>query len=287
MIYYSENDIWRFFFMADWILRFVKGIFVGSGFILPGVSGGALAAVFGIYERMISFVAHLTRNFKENVLFFIPVGLGAVSGIFVFSSVVEFVLAQYESYVLWFFIGCILGTIPVLWQQAGKKGRSGKHYGILVVAFAASLAFLLFGEKLIPDGVAQNFGTWTLAGALIGLGMIVPGLSPSNFLLYMGMYESMAGGIRKGDLGIIIPIFVGLVGCVLLFSKLMDKVFEKAYAGLFHVILGIVFSSTLMIIPRNFNYLSTGTIVCVVLCAAGAALGYWMGSLEKKYKPAD
>ncbi|EPM6810198.1 undecaprenyl phosphate translocase family protein, partial [Enterococcus hirae] len=60
----------------DWLLRFVKGMFIGSGFILPGVSGGALAAVFGIYERLISFLAHLTRNFKENVLFFLPVGLG-------------------------------------------------------------------------------------------------------------------------------------------------------------------------------------------------------------------
>ena len=66
----------------DWMLRFVKGMFIGSGFILPGVSGGALAAVFGMYERLISFLAHITKNFKENVLFFLPVGLGGVTGIF-------------------------------------------------------------------------------------------------------------------------------------------------------------------------------------------------------------
>lgn len=54
---------------SDWFLRFIKGMFIGSGFILPGVSGGALAAVFGIYERIISFLAHITKNFKENVLF--------------------------------------------------------------------------------------------------------------------------------------------------------------------------------------------------------------------------
>lgn len=68
----------------DWLLRFVKGMFIGSGFILPGVSGGALAAVFGMYERLISFLAHLTRNFKENVLFFLPVGLGGISESFCF-----------------------------------------------------------------------------------------------------------------------------------------------------------------------------------------------------------
>lgn len=60
----------------DWWLRFIKGIFIGSGFILPGVSGGALAAVFGIYERIILFLANLTKNFKDNVRFFFPVGLG-------------------------------------------------------------------------------------------------------------------------------------------------------------------------------------------------------------------
>ncbi len=67
------------------MLRFVKGMFIGSGFILPGVSGGALAAVFGMYERLISFLAHITKNFKENVLFFLPVGLGGVTGIFLLS----------------------------------------------------------------------------------------------------------------------------------------------------------------------------------------------------------
>ena len=55
--------------MIDWILRFVKGIFIGSGFILPGVSGGALAAVFGVYERIISFLAHITRDFKARLIF--------------------------------------------------------------------------------------------------------------------------------------------------------------------------------------------------------------------------
>ncbi|MEL5939996.1 DUF368 domain-containing protein, partial [Tetragenococcus halophilus] len=76
----------------DWILRFVKGMFIGSGFILPGVSGGALAAIFGIYERIIGFLAHITRNFKENVLFFLPVGLGGLTGIFILSFAVSFLL---------------------------------------------------------------------------------------------------------------------------------------------------------------------------------------------------
>jgi len=271
--------------MQNWLLRFVKGMFIGSGFILPGVSGGALAAVFGIYERIISFLAHITRDFKKNVLFFIPVGLGGITGVFLLSFAVSFFLGTYESYILWVFVGCIIGTLPALWAQAGKKGRESKHLIILVITFILSLIFLFYGESLFAGGVTQNFGTWMIAGGLIGLGVIVPGLSPSNFLVYMGMYKAMADGIKTLDFMVILPIGLGAVICVLLLSKLMDYIFEKAYAGLFHFILGVVFASTIMIIPRDFNYLSMGSIICVIMCIGGIALGYWMSMLEKKYKP--
>lgn len=270
--------------MIDWILRFVKGIFIGSGFILPGVSGGALAAVFGIYERIISFLAHITRDFKKNVLFFIPLGLGGLTGVFLFSFVVSFLFDVYEVQILWLFVGCILGTLPTLFQQAGKKGRQNKHIVILVISFIVGLAFMMYGEKLFGGNVPQNFITWIIAGALIGLGVVVPGLSPSNFLVYMGMYKDMADSIKDLNLMVIIPIGIGAVLAVLSFSKLMDYVFKKAYAGLFHGILGVVLASTVMIIPFDFNYLSMGTFTCIALCAVGVALGYWMCSLEKKYK---
>ena len=74
----------------DWFLRFIKGMFIGSGFILPGVSGGALAAIFGLYERMIAFLANVTKDFKKNVLFFLPVGIGALAGIVVLSFGVSY-----------------------------------------------------------------------------------------------------------------------------------------------------------------------------------------------------
>lgn len=268
----------------DWLLRFVKGMFIGSGFILPGVSGGALAAIFGIYERIITFLAHITRNFKENVLFFIPVGLGGVTGVFLLSFVVSFALGTYENIVLWFFVGCILGTIPALWKEAGKKGRSNRDVLILVISFVAGLLFLWKGSALFSH-VDQNFFTWIIAGVLIGLGMIVPGLSPSNFLVYMGMYKAMSDGIKTLNFGIIIPIGIGGIVCVLGLSKVMDYIFSKAYPQLFHFIMGIVFASTVMIVPTDYSGFTAGNYVaCVVLCLAGIALGAWMSRLEEKYK---
>ncbi|MDH6364950.1 putative membrane protein [Enterococcus sp. PF1-24] len=268
-----------------WLLRFVKGMFIGSGFILPGVSGGALAAIFGIYERIISFLAHITKNFKENVLFFIPVGLGGVTGVFLLSFAVSFLLTEYETPILWFFVGCIIGTAPALWKEAGKEGRNKTDLGITAVTSVVAFIFLLFGAKLFGGHVEQNFFTWMIAGALIGLGMIVPGLSPSNFLVYMGMYTAMADGIKALDFGVIIPIGIGGIVCVLGLSKVMDYIFSKAYAKLYHFILGVVLASTVMIIPTNYAGMGfLGYVACFLLCLAGAALGWWMSRLEERYK---
>uniref|UniRef100_UPI00403F6FB8 DUF368 domain-containing protein n=1 Tax=Candidatus Enterococcus willemsii TaxID=1857215 RepID=UPI00403F6FB8 len=268
----------------DWILRFVKGMFIGSGFILPGVSGGALAAIFGIYERIISFLAHITKNFKENVLYFIPVGLGGITGVFLLSFAVSFLLGTYETIILWFFVGCIIGTVPALWQEAGKKGRSNREIVILVVSLIAGFLFLWKGADLFSE-VPQNLWTWMIAGGLIGLGMIVPGLSPSNFLVYMGMYKAMSDGIKTLDLSVVIPIAIGGMVTVLGLSKVMDYIFSKAYAQLFHFIMGIVLASTIMIIPTNYAGFTVGNyLACVALCIAGIALGAWMSRLEEQYK---
>ena len=268
----------------DWILRFVKGMFIGSGFILPGVSGGALAAIFGIYERIIGFLAHITRNFKENVLFFLPVGLGGLTGIFILSFAVSFLLGSYASIVLWFFVGCIVGTVPALWKEAGKKGRSRRDIIILALSFIAATVFLWKGAGLFTE-VPHNFWTWMIAGFLIALGIIVPGLSPSNFLVYMGMYKAMADGFKTLDLSVIIPIGIGGIVTVLTLSKLIDYIFSKAYPQLFHFIMGVVFASTIMIIPTNytgFGPLSYGA--CVLMLVLGIALGAWMSRLEERYK---
>ncbi|HGF7174264.1 DUF368 domain-containing protein [Enterococcus sp. C57] len=260
-------------------------MFIGSGFILPGVSGGALAAVFGMYERLISFLAHLTRNFKENVLFFLPVGLGGISGVFLLSFLVSFLLGTYETTILWFFVGCIVGTVPALWKEAGKKGRQSGDIILMIVTLIVAYFFLLYGSQLFDGQVEQNTVTWIIAGGLIGLGMIVPGLSPSNFLVYMGLYKAMADGFKEARLDVILPIGLGAVVCVLTLSKLFDFIFSKAYSKLFHFILGVVFASTVMIVPTDYTNLSLpGIIFCPILFFAGIALGWWMSRLEEQYK---
>jgi putative membrane protein len=269
--------------IIDWLLRFLKGALIGTGFILPGVSGGALAAVFGLYERIIGFIAHITHNFIKNVLFFIPVGLGALAGMFLLAHPLGFFLKNYEAQVLWGFIGCIVGTLPALWKEAGKHGRQPRHYALLGIALVVGFAALYAAAHFLGASVPLNFGTWLAAGILIALGVLVPGMSPSNFLVFMGMYTPMVDAFKTFDFSILIPLFAGLAVCLFSLSKAIDIIFKKCYAGLFHIILGVVLASTLLIIPVHFNYLSLTTLVCVAAFVAGAALGFWMSKLEEKY----
>lgn len=271
--------------IIDWILRFFKGMFIGSGAILPGVSGGALAAVFGIYERMIAFLSNLRKDFVKNVFFFIPVGLGGLFGVFVLAHPLEYFLKTAEIQVLWGFIGAILGTMPALYREAGKQGRKSYHLGITAVTAILSFLGLWFARLYLNVQMPLNFGTWIMAGAIFALGAIVPGMSPSNFLMYFNMYEPMTEGIAKLNFSVLIPVAIGAVICVLAFAKLMEKIFEKAYAGVFHFILGIVLASTAIIVPLDYSGAGPMVIVTsIVVFAIGLAVGLSMGWLERKYK---
>lgn len=268
-----------------WLLRFIKGMFIGSGFIVPGVSGGALAAIFGIYERMIMFLSNIRKNFKENVAFFIPVGLGALFGIVVLSFGVSYVLEHYDTIVRWFFVGCIIGTAPSLWAEAGKEGRSKADVWMMLAALVFGFVLLFFGQQLFQGQVPANFFTWLISGALIALGMLVPGLSPSNFIMYMGLYQAMSDGFKNLDMSVIIPIGIGGLLTVVLLSKFFAYIFQNYYAKFFHFILGVVFASTLIIVPTNYS--GFGPIQyfwCVITLVGGIALGAWMSKLEEKYK---
>ncbi len=98
----------------------------------------------------------------------------------------------------------------------------------MVVTFVVAYLFLLYGAQLFDGQVEQNTVTWIIAGGLIGLGMIVPGLSPSNFLVYMGLYKAMADGFKEMRLDVILPIALGGIVCVLGLSKIMDYIFSQS-----------------------------------------------------------
>lgn len=267
--------------IGEWLFRLIKGVIVGIGFIVPGLSGGVLAVILGIYEPLMRFLGNLKEKFIRNVLFFLPVGIGGVIGVVAFSAVVDYAFSNFAAPFIWLFIGFIAGTFPSLIKTSGKRGRQPWHWALLALIAVGTFFLMRWMESIQNMTMSQSFGSWLLSGALIGLGVVVPGMSPSNFLIYLGLYQPMAAGIKTLDLGVIIPLVLGLIACVLLFARLVSWLFDKSYALMYHLILGIVIGSTLAIIPGG---VSGWTIaLCALLFLVGAACSYALAKVDEKH----
>lgn len=278
--------------VGSWLVRLLKGIAIGIGFILPGLSGGVLAVIFKVYDPMIRFLADMRKRFWANVRYFIPIGIGAMIGIVLFSVVVAAAFGKYAAAFVCLFIGFVIGTFPSLWRQAGKQGRRGVHWVVLAVSAAVIFTIMLVGGS-IALSVTPSIPVWFGSGALIGLGVIVPGMSPSNFLIYFGLYDKMAEGIKNFDPAVFIPLFIGLVACVVLFAKAANWAFDRHYAGMYHFILGMVVGSSLAIFPtvvltdeaRQTSGLGLGAFLafCTVMLVVGIVASLAFSRVEDKY----
>ena len=264
--------------MKNSSINFIKGIFIGMGAILPGLSGGALAAIFGIYEPLINFVSNIKKDFKANIKFFLPVILGGIFGVFILSHILSFLLEHNLAEISIFFVGCMLGIFPNLIKQAGAKGREPIH--LVLTAGVAILSFLILSSAFAttaPTGrAAINTGTWVASGGIIGLGITFPGLSPSNFLMYLGLYQPLNVAISNLNFAILIPVAIGGLVSVILTAKLVAYLLRVAYTVVYHIILGLVLTSTVMIVPRVFN----SNLVIALCLIAGVCVGIGMSHLE-------
>jgi putative membrane protein len=269
----------------DWFIRFLKGMIIGMSFILPGISGGALAVILGLYEKMIHFIANMRQRLIPDFLFFLPVGIGGAFGIIALSYPLKFLLEHYEAQVMWLFVGAILGTMPLLWKKAGKKGRKTSHLVIVSATLILGFLSLYFARYFIGE-VPQNIVSWFLIGVWIAFSSLIPGLPTSNFLILFGVYEPMLEAIGRFHFIVLIPLFLGVLISVFPLSKGVAFLIEKKYAGFFHFVVGIVAASTLLIIPLDYDYLgnTVGTIACIVLFLGGVVFAYQLSKLSKDHE---
>lgn len=281
--------------IIDWFIRLIKGIIIGIGFILPGLSGGVLAVIVGMYDPLIKFLANLKDKFLKNVIFFLPFAIGAAVGIVLFAVVVEKAFGKYAAQFVCLFVGFVAGTFPSLFKTAGKQGQKNKDFLILIFSALGIFTLMLAGEKQLTE-INPHILSWLASGFLMGLGLIIPGLSPSNFLIYFGMYDKMATGIKNFNFAVIIPLVIGFILCVILFSKIAAYLFKKYYPGMYHFILGLVIGSSLVIFPTvvfpafQSDQLATAglsftgaLLFCLVLFVAGTVASYFFSKLEEKY----
>ena len=262
------------------LLLAIQGAIVGTGAILPGVSGGVLCVAFGIYEPMMALLSHPGKSFKVYYKMFIPFLIGWVLGFTLLANVVEAMFNASATVALMLFFGLICGTLPELIKDSE---RSDAKMGWTPFVRSLSLAYFLF--NLLERGMTGQAETSALSfvfcGLVWGLSLIIPGLSSSSVLLYMGLYEPMTAGIAALDFTVILPLLLGLAITVISLARVVNSLYEKHYALVSRLILGFVIASTLKIVPSSFE--SAGALVLSLVCfAVGFAVARGMDCAKEK-----
>ena len=249
------------------LFRVIQGAVIGLGAVLPGISGGVLCVVFGIYKPIMELLSHPLKNFKTHVPKLLPVIVGLGVGFMGIANLLSFFLEKSPAPSVCLFVGLIVGMMPSLFREAGEKGRSQGSFISMGIAMVAVFALLL-GLQFSSVRITPNFAWYLFCGFCLALSVIAPGMSFSTLLMPLGLYTPFVDGIGHLNMGVLLPGGLGALITVILLAKAVNALFERYYSLAFHAIIGIVIAATAMIIPFQSFAISVGQCVVNVLCLA-------------------
>lgn len=236
---------------------FLKGIAMGCADIIPGVSGGTIAFMFGIYEDFILSIKSFDTNFVKYLLkgefrsgashvawnFLLCVVGGIAAAIIALSSIISWLLTHEPILINSFFFGLILATVPII-ARIMKKWTFLRFFLIVV---STALTFKIV--ELAPLQTPENYIFIFLCGALAISAMILPGISGAFILVLLGKYQFIVEAVHHRDLIIIAVFLFGIIVGVLSFVRLISYVFSKYHDSTIAVLTGIVLGSLNKIWP--------------------------------------
>lgn len=248
-MYQKKDKINLIFFF-----RIVQGALIGLGAVLPGISGGVLSVIFGIYKPIMELLSNPVKNYRSHIPPLIPV-----------------------------FTGSIIGMLPSLFHEAGKQGRSNTSYISMFICMITISAILL-GFRLFSIEVRPGFGWYLFCGFCLALSIIAPGMSFSTLLMPLGLYTPFMDGIGHFSLNILLPAAIGTIATIVCLAKGINALFDRFYSVAFHGIIGIVISATVMIIPFR-SFLTVESCIANLICiSAGIAAAFSLDKFNRKVK---
>lgn len=268
--------------VGEIIMRLIHGAIIGLGAVLPGISGGVLCVVFGVYKPIMELLSHPFKAIKKYAKLLIPIVIGIGIGFLAISKLLGFLLNKYPDPSVCLFVGLIAGMLPSLFREAGEKGRSKGSFISLGICFVVVLALLL-GLNAIHVTIVPNFGWYLFCGFCIALSVIAPGMSFSTLLMPLGLYTPLVEGIGNLDFSVLIPAGIGALITVILLAKAIDTLMNRHYSIVFHGIIGIVISATIVIIPfKSFTVGIKEAVINIVCIAAGIIIALVLDKFNSK-----
>ena len=290
---------------GGFLLDLFRGAAIGIAFIIPGFSGGSVAAILGIYEKLVGAIADIFKDFKKSLITLLPIGIGMVAGILALLFPLGWALEAFPFPTVCLFVGLAIGGLPsVTCELRGRFRVSNAFACIIPLILALSLSFL-------PTGADVNLFSLDLGGYLLLLligfigsaALVVPGISGSMLLLIFGYYNPIINMVTEHllmlrDVGISILVLgitaLGIAVGFFFISMLMRRLLKSYPRGTYFAILGFIVGSiptvyistakesgyTLNTLPASPVYWAS----CVVMLAVGLAISLGLIKLSKKQK---
>lgn len=265
--------------MKETIILILKGIIIGAGKIIPGVSGGMLAMTLNVYDRGIKAISEFFKDIKNNLYFLLKIGIGIILSILIFSKIINYSLNNYYLPTMFLFIGLIIGGIPSIIKEV-KQDKSLKNINIMlapiVIIFSLSIISSIFQSTDVKDA---NFFILVLMGIIDAVTMIVPGISGTAILMMLGYYNIIINSfsnltnitILSSNLSIIIPFLIGLIIGVIALSKVINYILNKHRISCYYAIIGFTISSVFLLLKNTFknNYNFIEILISLLLLYVG------------------
>ena len=245
----------------------LEGTLIGAAGMIPGASGGVLAVAFGIYRKAIDAIAGLLKNFKRNFLFLLPYGIGVCVGMLLTARALEWLLQNWRMPLMYLLIGMVLGGVPSLMRSANAK-LTPKYAACVILGAAVIAALALLDNSAVSVGYGKfSHAAAFFSGALITVGIVIPGVSTSFILMYIGWYEPLLSAFNRLQINYLLCAAAGAAAVTVLLISFVRRMFRSHPAGASYCILGFLLGTVVMIFPGFAGGLQT--IFHLLLAAAG------------------
>lgn len=235
----------------------VTGFSMGTADLIPGVSGGTIAFLSGIYEELIASIKLVTGEVLRKFLklkfvegiklipfkFLVPLAVGLFSAIFLLANLLSYLLLTYPTFVWAFFFGLVLASTWVVSKRV-KKWGIGDLFGFLAASVGA---YILVGA--VPVETPSGLPFFFLAGMIAIVAMILPGISGSFILLLLGKYQQVLGAVTNRDFVTLIVFALGCLFGIALFSRVLSWLFAKHHDISIAILAGFMLGSVRKIWP--------------------------------------
>ena len=285
--------------MKEFIANILRGTVIGIANVIPGVSGGTMMVSMGIYDKLILVLTHFIKRMKEAVALLVPILVGMLLSIAIFAKIFsEILFPRFPLQTNLFFIGLILGGLPVIYGKV--KGNTIRIPQIIafVLFFAMVVGFACVGEgggssadiSFSVGNVAKLFGVGIIAAAT----MVIPGVSGSMIMMILGYYNTIIdtindfiNALKAFDIAamldtfvVLVPFGIGVLAGIVAVAKLIEFMLKKYPLVTYWAIIGLIAASPFAILLM-MEIVTVGVVEIatgIVLLAVGFFISLKLGA---------